>query len=115
MVKIAIKLVIVALMSGFASFASAQTAVGISDILRTPSDYDRSGVAVSGHIKQVKIDTEYETFQVCNNGRCLWVLAWGHTALQEGQFLTVSGEFRVAKHIGPCTLRNIIVVQKRTL
>jgi hypothetical protein len=115
MVKIAIKLVIVALMLGFANSASAQTAVGISDILRTPSDYDRNGVAVSGTIKQVKIDTEYETFQVCNNGKCLWVLAWGHAALQEGQFLTVSGEFRVAKHIGPCTLRNIIVVQKGTL
>jgi hypothetical protein len=115
MVKSGIKLVIVALMFGFASSASAQTAVGISDILRTPSDYDRTGVAVSGNIKQVKIDAQYETFQVCNNSRCLWVLAWGHAALQEGQFLTVSGEFRVAKAIGPCTLRNIIVVQKGTL
>jgi hypothetical protein len=115
MVKIALKIVISALILGLASAASAQTAVGISDILRTPSDYDRSGVAVSGHIKQVKIDAEYETFQVCSNGQCLWVLAWGHTALQEGQFLTVSGEFRVAKHIGPCTLRNISVVQKGTL
>ena len=115
MVKTGIRLVIIASLLGFVSSASAQTAVSISDILRTPSDYDRSGVAVSGNIKQVKIDAEYETFQVCNNGRCLWVLAWGHAALQEGQFLTVSGEFRAAKHIGPCTLRNIIVVQKGTL
>jgi hypothetical protein len=115
MIKLGIKLVIGVMFLGLASSAFAQTAASISDILRTPSDYDRSGVAVSGNIRLVKIDTEYETFQVCNNGRCLWVLAWGHTALQEGQFLTVSGEFRTAKHIGPCTLRNIIVVQKGTL
>ncbi len=114
MVKIGIKIVIAALTFGLAGSASAQTAVSISDILRTPSDYDRSGIAVSGNIKEVKIDAEYETFRICN-GKCLWVLAWGHTALQEGQFLTVSGEFRVAKHIGPCTLRNIIVVKKGTL
>jgi hypothetical protein len=115
MMKAGIKIAIVALVLGLAGSGASQTAVAISDILRTPSDYDRNGVAVSGTIKEVKIDTEYETFQVCNNGRCLWVLAWGHAAIQEGQFLTVSGQFRVAKHIGPCTLHNIIVVQKGTL
>jgi hypothetical protein len=114
MAKIGVKIIITVLMLAFALCASAQTAVDISDILRTPSAYDRTGVVVSGTIKDVKIDTEYETFQVCD-GHCLWVLAWGHTALQEGQVLTVSGQFRMAKHIGPCTLRNIIVVQKGTL
>ena len=115
MVKLGIKIAAIVFALGLARSAAAQTAVAISDILRTPADYDRNGVAVSGTIKEVKIDTEYETFQVCNNGRCLWVLAWGHAALQEGQFLTVSGQFRMAKHIGPCTLRNVIVVQKGTL
>jgi hypothetical protein len=96
------------------STAYAQTAVQISDILRDPFTYDRQSVGVSGTIKDLKIETEYESFQICDR-RCLWVLAWGHAQLQEGQFLTVSGEFRIAKHIGPCTLKNILVVQKGTL
>jgi len=110
--KIGIILVLLAL--GLAAGAEAQTAVSISDIDRNPFSYDRNPVAVSGTIKNLKIEDEYETFKICD-GHCLWVLAWGHAALQEGQVLTVSGEFRVAKHIGPCTLRNIIMVKKGTL
>jgi hypothetical protein len=106
--------IVVLLVVGVAISAGAQTAVNISDILRSPFTYDRNSVAVSGNIKDLKIDTEYESFKICDS-HCIWVLAWGHTALQEGQFLTVSGEFRVAKQIGPCTLRNIIVVPKRSL
>jgi len=106
--------VIIIAAAGLAATASAQTAVQISDILRNPFTYDRNPVAVSGTIKGLKIEPEYESFQVCDS-HCLWVLAWGHAALQEGQFLTVSGEFRVAKHIGPCTLKNILLVQKGTL
>lgn len=97
-----------------ATRAHAQTAVQISDILRNPFTYDRNSVAVSGTIKNLKIDTEYESFKICDS-HCVWVLAWGHASLQEGQVLTVSGEFRIAKQIGPCTLKNIIVVQKGTL
>lgn len=103
-----------AVIIGLAVGAGAQTAVQISDILRNPFTYDRNSVAVSGTIKNLKIDTEYESFKICDS-HCLWVLAWGHASLQEGQFLTVSGEFRVAKQIGPCTLKNIIVVRKGTL
>ncbi len=105
---------VAALIIGLAAGAGAQTAVQISDILRSPFTYDRNSVAVSGTIKNLKIDTEYESFKICDS-RCIWVLAWGHASLQEGQVLTVSGEFRVAKQIGPCTLKNIIVVQKGTL
>jgi len=104
----------IVLMLVLATVTGAQTAVQISDILRNPFTYDRNSVAVSGTIKNLKIETEYESFKICDS-HCLWVLAWGHASLQEGQFLTVSGEFRVAKQIGPCTLRNIIVVQKGTL
>lgn len=109
-----LRTIIILLALGMATGAGAQTAVKISDILRSPFTYDRNSVAVSGNIKDLKIDTEYESFKICGS-HCLWVLAWGHASLQEGQFLTVSGEFRVAKQIGPCTLQNIIVVQKGTL
>jgi hypothetical protein len=109
-----LRIIFVLLMLCVANGAHAQTAVKISDILRSPFTYDRTSVAVSGNIKDLKIDTEYESFKICGS-HCLWVLAWGHASLQEGQFLTVSGEFRVAKQIGPCTLRNIIVVRKGTL
>lgn len=104
----------VVLMLALAAPVAAQTAVKICDILRNPFAYDRNSVGVSGNVKELKIDTEYESFKICDS-RCVWVLAWGHASLQEGQFLTLSGEFRVAKQIGPCTLRNIIVVQKGTL
>jgi hypothetical protein len=35
------------------------------------------------------------------DGHCLLIITWAHSGLQEGQFLTESGEFRVAKPIGP--------------
>ncbi len=114
MVKTKNQIIVILLALIVSSFAGAQTVVQISDILRNPADYNRTPVAVSGNVTNLKVDSGLETFRLCNN-RCIWVLAWGHAQLQEGQFLTVSGEFRLEKPIGPCVLRNIIVVQKGTL
>jgi hypothetical protein len=115
MIRLRIEIAIVALvLLGVVTSAAAQTAVAISDIRRSPNDYDRSSVGVSGTVKEIMTEPEYQTFKICSK-HCLWVLAWGTPGVQNGQFLTVSGQFRVAKRIGPCTLRNIIVVQPGTL
>jgi len=114
MSRLRIEIAIVAFVLGLVTSAAAQTAVAISDIRRSPNDYDRSSIAVSGTVKEITTEPEYQTFKVCSK-HCLWVLAWGTPGVQNGQFITVSGQFRVAKRIGPCTLRNTIVVQSGTL
>ena len=114
MARFRIEIAIVALVLGLATFAGAQTAVKISQIIRSPYDYDRTSVAVSGTVKELSTEPEYQTFKICGS-HCLWVLAWGTPGVENGQFITVSGQFRVAKRIGPCTLQNIIVVQAGTL
>lgn len=112
--RIRIGTVMVGLVLGLATAAAAQTAVKISEILRSPFDYDRTSVAVSGTVKELSTEPEYQAFKICG-GHCLWVIAWGTPGIENGQFLTVSGEFRVAKRIGPCTLRNIVVVKPGTI
>jgi len=114
MARFRIKIAIVAFVLGLAASAGAQTAVKISQIRRSPNDYDRTSVAVSGTVKELSTEPEYQTFKICGS-HCLWVLAWGTPGVENGQFMTLSGQFRVAKRIGPCTLQNIIVVPPGTI
>jgi hypothetical protein len=114
MARFRIGIAIVVFVLGLAASAGAQTAVKISQIRRSPGDYDRTSVAVSGTVKELSTEPEYQTFKICGS-HCLWVLAWGTPGVENGQFMTVSGQFRIAKRIGPCTLRNIIVVQAGTI
>ncbi len=114
MPRFRIEIAIVVLVLGLAASAGAQTGVKISQIRRSPDAYDRTSVVVSGTVKELSTEPEYQTFKICGS-HCLWVLAWGTPGVENGQFLTVSGQFRVAKRIGPCTLHNIIVVQPGTI
>jgi hypothetical protein len=114
MTRFRVALAIMAFVLGLATCVAAQTAVKISQILRSPYDYDRTSVAVSGTVRELSTEPEYQTFKICGS-HCLWVLAWGTPGVESGQFLTVSGQFRVAKRIGPCTLQNILVVQPGTI
>jgi hypothetical protein len=61
--------------------------IAISDILRTPSDYDRNRVAVSGTIKEVKLrstpNTKPSRF---STWPLFMVLAWGHGHYKKDSF-----------------------------
>jgi hypothetical protein len=108
------KIAIALLILGFARAAVAQTAVKITEILRSPANYNEHEVAVFGRVEGLTVGEQYATFRICAN-RCLNVLAWDHPRISEGQALNVRGRFHLVKHLDHHRLHHVIEVEHGAL
>lgn len=94
--------------------ATAQTAVKIHEILRSPGEYSEHEVAVFGHVEGLLSTEHYDTFRICS-GKCLNVLAWGHPRIAEGQALNVRGRFHLVVNLDHHRVRHVIEVKRDSL
>jgi hypothetical protein len=108
------KIAIALLILGFAHPAAAQTAVKITEILRSPGTYNEHDVAVFGKVEGLTVGVQYATFRICGS-RCLNVLVWGHPRISEGQALNVRGRFHLVKHLDHHRLHHVIEVEHGAL
>jgi hypothetical protein len=83
-----------------------------AQILNHPSSYDGKPLTVSGTVRDAVAQTtlqgkDYMTFELCDDA-CIKVFTWGHVKLREGQHQSVSGTFKVTKHLELKTFQNIL-------
>ena len=97
-----------------ASAATAQTAVKIHEVLRSPGLYDEHDVAVFGHVRELTFGPQFTTFKICGN-RCLNVLAWGHPRISDHEALSVRGRFHLLRLIDNQKVPNVIEVERGNL
>lgn len=112
--RMGLKIAILTTALALASFAGAQTAVHIHDILRTPAQYNEHDVAVFGHVRELTVGPHYAFFKICG-AQCLNVLAWGHPRISVGEALSVRGRFHVLKEIDHHKVHNLVEVEHGTL
>jgi hypothetical protein len=114
MMRLRLAIVAATIVTAMAAAASAQTAVKIHDVLRTPGLFNEQDVAVFGHVRELSFGPQYTSFKICGS-RCLNVLAWGHPRISAGQALSVRGRFHVLKIVDHHKVHNLVEVEKGTL
>ena len=82
-----------------------------SALIADPGYYSGRPVIVTGwvsglrHLRGASFGTLAETFYLCN-GRCVRVFMREHTAMYEGERISVRGFFSTTEHVGKMLLRN---------
>jgi len=99
------------LFGGCAPFIDYQ--VTTMEIARNPAYYSGRPVAVTGNVRNLRLlrgssfGTLAETFDLCD-GACVQIFMREHTAMYDGEQVSVRGVFSVARHVGKLVLRNDI-------
>lgn len=99
------------LFAGCAPFIDYQATT--MDIARNPGYYSGRPVSVTGNVRNLRLlrgssfGTPAETFYLCD-GKCVHVFMREHTAMYDGERVSVRGVFSIARRVGKLVLRNDI-------
>jgi len=99
------------------SFKSIANDLSPSIIINQTSQYNGQEITVTGTVKDFKQKVShrgnnYETYKLCDIQSCISVFAWGMTPHNDGDKVTVSGQFMKIKHVGQYTFYNELDVRQ---